>query len=117
MDTFTSITKHKLNDSAIEGAGSTFVAKGPFSVVAADVGGPGKFSISVSQHNGTALATGHITYPGKERTAYSAQRTAPLCGGCSGEPGTNASPSVDGNAGILIEPDQPLTFFKNFTAK
>jgi hypothetical protein len=115
MDTFTSITKHKLNDPAIEGGGSTFVAHGPFSVVAADAGGPGHFTLVLSQHNATSPATGHITYPGKARQAYSVIRTAPICGGSSGVPDSKASPTVDGNAGILIEPDGPLTFFKQFS--
>ncbi len=118
MTTFHTATNHFLNDASIEGAGSTFTITSPISIVESDVGSPGKFSIVVSQYNKNSPATGHITYPGNTRQAYSVQRESPLCSGSHGIPGTKASPSVDGTNGIIIEPDvgHPLTFFKQFTA-
>lgn len=115
MSTFHTTTGYYLNDTTIEGAGSVFVTKNPMNVVFTDVGSPGKFTICVSQKNGVSPATGHIRYNGGERKPYSVPRTGVICAGSHGIPDSKAFPSLDGGVGILIEPDQPLTFFKQFT--
>jgi hypothetical protein len=93
MNTFLSITKHHVNDGAIEGAGSTFTTDQPFTVSAKDFTSADKITLVVSQHNGVSPATGHITYPGKGRRAYSVIRTAPLLACSHGFANTNAWPT------------------------